>query len=89
MKLLADTYSPILVIGNYLKMGDIIGGDFSMIQHDCDSDDGDVSSGYGFINRHTLYQCEDPSKFKDMDGKVENGDVSNGYGSIRIYTGFQ
>ena len=30
MKLLADTYSPILVIGNYLKMGDIIGGDFSM-----------------------------------------------------------
>ena len=40
------------------------GGNFSMNNHilyqqDCDSNNGDVSSGYGFINSHTLSQCDD------------------------------
>ena len=58
-------------------------------QHDCDSNNDDVSSGYGFINSHTVYQCDDSSTFKDMDGDVENCDVSSGYSSMNIHTVYQ
>ena len=40
----------------------------------CVSNNGDVSSEYGFKNIHTLSQCEYSITFKDMDGDVEKGD---------------
>ena len=49
----------------------------------------DVSSVCGFINSHTLSQCEYSSHFKDMDGDVENFDVSCGYGSMNRHTDLQ
>ena len=47
-----------------------------------DSNYSHVSSGYYFLNSHTLSQCEDSSKFKKIDDDVEDGDgdVSSGYG---------
>ena len=58
-------------------------------QHYCDSDNGDVSSRYGFINSHTITQCDDSSLFNLLDGDVENGDVSSGYGSKNSHTVYQ
>ena len=55
----------------------------------CDFNNGDVSSGYGFINSHTLSQCEYSGTFRDMDGGVEKGDVSSRYGSTNRHTDFQ
>ena len=51
------------------------GGDHSMnnhtfSQHDCDSNNGDMSNKNGFINRHTLSLCDDTSICKDMDEDV-------------------
>ena len=34
--------------------------------HDYDTNNVDVSSGYGFKNIHTLSQCEDSSTSNDM-----------------------
>ena len=50
--------------------------------------DGDVSSGYIFLNSHTLYQCEYSITFKEIGGGVEkgDGDVSSGYGFINSHT---
>ena len=44
--------------------------------------DGNMSSGYGFLNRNTLSKYEDSITFKDMDGDFEkgDGDVSSVYG---------
>ena len=58
---LPEYYSISLLVIDYgKKMGDKSGGNCSMIyhtlyQHACDSNNGDVSSGYGFINIHTIY----------------------------------
>ena len=45
-------------------MGDMSGvncsiNNHNLYQHDCDYNNGDVSSGYGFLNSHTLSKCED------------------------------
>ena len=50
---------------------------------------GDMSCGNGFIIRHTIYQCNEASYFKEMDGDVENFDVSGGHGSMNIHTIYQ
>ena len=49
------------------------------------SNNGDVSSGCGFINIHSHSQCEDSSIFKEMNGDVETGDDSSRYGSMKIH----
>ena len=56
-------------------MGDVSGekcsmNDHTVSQHDCDSNNGDVSSVNGFINIHTNFQCDDSSDFKGFDGYV-------------------
>ena len=48
-----------------------------------------MSCGNGFISRHTIYQCNEASYFKEMDGDVENFDVSGGHGSMNIHTIYQ
>ena len=72
-------------------MDDMSGGNCStknhtLSQHDSDSNNGDMSSGYGFINRHTLYQCDYSITFNYTDGDFEKGDVSIWYGSMNIHT---
>ena len=52
-------FSP-LIIGDDLKMDDMSGGNCSMeshtlYQHDCNSNNGNSSSGYVSINSHNLY----------------------------------
>ena len=84
----------VLVIDDYLKMGDISCGGFSLnnrtlLQQYCDSNNGDVSSGYGFINSHNPSQSDYSSTFKDMYGCVEKVYVSSGYGYINSHTGLQ
>ena len=68
-------------------MGDMSGVKFSLKKHNfyqkyCDSNNGDASSGYGFLNSHSLSQCEYSSMFNKIDDYVEHGDgdVSNGCG---------
>ena len=75
-------------------MGDMSGGNCSMNNHilsqqDCDSNNGDASSEYGFINIHTLSQCDDSIAFKYMDVNNEKGDVSSGYGYTNSHTVYQ
>ena len=67
-------------------MGDTSGRNFSMYNHTlskeyCDSEHGDVSSGYGFKNSHTLSQCIDLITFKniDEDNEKDDGDMISGY----------
>ena len=50
-------------------------------QQYCDFNNGDVCSGYGIINRHTISQCHDQSSFKNIENDIENGDggVNSGY----------
>ena len=48
-----------------------------------------MSSGYGFLNNHILYQCEYSGTFKNIGGNIDNSDVSTGYGSINIPTDLQ
>ena len=48
-----------LVVDDYLNMGDMSGGNFSINNHAlsqnyCDSNNGDVSIRYVFLNSHTL-----------------------------------
>ena len=83
-----------LVIGGYLNMGNVSGGNGSMNSHtlskqDRDFNNGDESSGNGFINSHTLYQCNDSSALKEMGVDVENGDISGGHGSMNSHTLYQ
>ena len=51
----------------------------TLSQHDCDSNNGDVSIVYVFYI-HTLSQCEYSTDFKDIGGDVEkgDGDISTG-----------
>ena len=89
-----DYYLSLLVIDGDFKIGDVSDGNGSMnsqklSQHDWDSNNSDVISINGFINSHTILQCNDWSNFKDMDGDVENGDGSSGYGYITIHTVYQ
>ena len=42
----------------------------TLYQQDCDSKNGYVISGYGFINRNNFSQCDYSITFKDMDGDV-------------------
>ena len=74
-------------------MGHMGGGTCSMKNHtlfhqDCDSGNGDVSSGYGFKNSHTLSKCEESSTFKEMHVDVEkgDGDVISGYEFLNSQT---
>ena len=65
-------------------MDDVSGGNVSMTSHTLSKQDwglnnGDVSCANGFINNHTLYQCNEQIYFNDMDGNVENGDVRGEY----------
>ena len=40
-----------------------------------------MCSGHGFLNSHTIHQCEDPSSFKNIDDDFEKGYgyVSSGF----------
>ena len=58
-------------------------------QHDWDFNNGDVSSGNGFINSHTLSQFDDSTTFQDMDEYVEEYNVSGGNGSINSHNIYQ
>ena len=53
------------------------------------SNNGDVSSGNGFINIHALSQFNDSSTFKDIYVYFERGDVISGYGSMNSHTVYQ
>ena len=48
-----------------------------------------MSSGYTYLNVHTLSQCEDSSSFKNIGGDVDKGDVSIVYGSMNSHTYLQ
>ena len=76
-----------MVIADDLSMGDMSGDNFSLNKHTlsqqcCDLNNGDVCSGYGIVNSHTISQCQDSSSFKKIENDVEGGDggVSSGYG---------
>ena len=77
---------PLLIYVN-VQIGDVSGGHSSMkshtlSQHDWDLKNGDVSCWNGFINIHTLSQCNESSYFNDVDGDVKNDVVSGGHGSM-------
>ena len=83
-----------MVVDDVFKMGDVSDGNCSINNHnlyqqDFDSNNGDVRSVYGFINSHTLSQCDDTSTFKDIGGYVENFDVSSECGSMNSHTFFK
>ena len=61
----------------------------NIYQQDCDSNNDNASSGNSFINSHAIYQCNNSSNFKDMNGDVKKDDVSSGYGSMKIHTVYQ
>ena len=48
---------------------------------------GDISSGSGLLNRHTLLQDNEQSKINEMNTSVENGDVNGYYLHMNSYTG--
>ena len=82
-----------LVIDDNLNMGAMSGGNCSLTNHTisqqyCDYNNGDVSIRYVFLNSHTLSQCEDSSRFKNIDDDVEkdDGDVSCGYVFVNSHT---
>ena len=63
------------------------GGNCSMNNHPLsqqhrDYNNGDVSSGYGSLNSHTLPQCEYSSTFKKIDEDVEKGDGDVSIGNV-------
>ena len=45
-----------------------------------------MSSGYVFLNIHTLSQLEYSSTFKNIYGDVDKGDVSSGYRYMNSHT---
>ena len=55
------------------------------IDDDVEKGDGDVISGYGFFNIHTLYWSDYLCNFKNIDGDVVKSDVSSRYGFIDSY----
>ena len=70
-----------------LNIGDMSGDKFSLNNHTLSLqyhylNNGDVCSGYGIVNSHTISQCQDSSSFKKIENDVEGGDggVSSGYG---------
>ena len=72
------TYSSFSTFNIYddLNVGDMSCGNCyndndTQSQWDCDYNNGDVSSGYGLLNSHTLYQCEDSISSKEMYGVVK------------------
>ena len=72
-------------------MGDVSGGNGSMniqllSQQDWHFNKGDRIGGNDFINGHTLSQCNDSIKFKEMYGYVENYDASSGYVYVNSHT---
>ena len=82
-----DSYYSPLVIDDDLNMGDTSGGNVSLNNHTiskkyCNTNNGDVRSGYGFSNSHTLFQYKDSSTFKNnaVDVQEGGGGVSSGYG---------
>ena len=66
-----SSISPWIIYDDF-KIGEMSCGNFSMNNHTIslknkfDSNNVDVSSGYDFLNSHTLYQFEDSSYFKEM-----------------------
>ena len=71
-------------------MGGISGVNSSMnshlpFQHNWYFNNGHVSCGNGFINSHTLSQCNDSIALKYTDGYVENGDRSGVHGSMNTH----
>ena len=48
-----------------------------------------MSGVNGFINSHTLSQCNDSISLNGMDGDIENGDVSDGHVSMNRHTLYQ
>ena len=77
-------------------MGDMSNENCSLENHTIsqqyrDSNHGILSSVYGFLNSHTLSQCEHSSVFHNIDDDVKKGDcdVSSGYGFQNIHTLFQ
>ena len=42
-----------------------------------DLNNGDVNCGNGFINNHTIYQCNESSFFNDTNTVFENDDTSS------------
>ena len=78
------------MIDNDLKMGKMGGGNcyinnHLLYQQDCDSNNGDMSSGYGFETSHTLSQFIYYSTFKNIYNDFEkgDGDVISGYGFFK------
>ena len=61
----------------------------TLFQQDCDSNNSDVSSVYGFINKHSLSKFDDSSNFMYMDDDVEEVDVSSRYGYMKSHTVYQ
>ena len=59
---------------------------FNNIYDDVEKGDGDVSSGYGSLNSHTLSQRENLSTFKKFYVDVYKGDASSGYGFMNRHT---
>ena len=62
---------------------------FKKIDDVVEKGDGDVSSGYTFLNNHTLSQRYDSSTFNNIDGDVEKGGVSSGYDYMNSHTYLQ
>ena len=58
----------------------------TLFQQDYDTKDGNTISGYGFINIHSLSQCESSGTFKETDRDAEKGGISSGYGFMNIHT---
>ena len=75
-------------------MGDTSCGNCSMNKHTLywqyfGSNNGDVSSGFFFLNSHTLSHCEDSSTLNNIGDGFERGGVSSGYGSMNSHTYLQ
>ena len=61
-----------MVIDDDVKIGNMSGGNCyvknrTLFKQDCDYNNGDGSGGYGFLNSHSLSQCEGSSAFKYTD----------------------
>ena len=73
----------LLVIDVDLQIGDVSGvngsmNSYTIYKQDWYFNNGDLSCIIGFINMHTLSQCNESSYFKDMYEDVENGDINGG-----------
>ena len=59
---------------------------FKNIYDDVEKGDGDVKSGYGFLNSHTLSQREYSGIFNNIGGGVYKGDFNSAYGYMNVHT---